>query len=262
MGLLAQIFGKRRGTPADCVRALPPDCRVYAVGDIHGRQDLLAELYQDIEAHHRANPCADSTVVFLGDYVDRGLESRGVIEFLLHDLAPDFTHVFLKGNHEDLLLRFLDAPQETATLWFENGGLATLLSYGVGRSPSEAGDADLQDLADKLRQTIPDDHIRFFQGLQLTHQVGDYLFVHAGVRPGRALEEQSPEDLLWIRRAFLDHHRDFGLTVVHGHSTATTPQLAPGRIGVDTGAYATGRLTAAVLEADRLDFLVTGQRAH
>jgi serine/threonine protein phosphatase 1 len=228
----------------------PPGCRVYAIGDIHGRADLLLRLLRRIEDDSRDRPGAERQVlVFLGDYVDRGFYSRSVIDIMLRYLPDGFTPVFLKGNHEVLLLEYLNDPC-AAELWVGNGGLATLESYDVDWESAEYTHKT-------FRAQLPRRHRAFFEALRPSTIIGDYFFCHAGVMPGVPLEEQSEKSLLWIRGDFLDYPGDFGKVVVHGHTPRPVPQDRPNRIGVDTRAWQSGKLTAVVLESDRRRFLTT-----
>jgi serine/threonine protein phosphatase 1 len=248
---------RRKAEPPPARRPawVPEDLRLYAIGDVHGRADLLARLHEMIRADAAAAPQTQRRIVYLGDYIDRGPETREVIELLLEPPLDGFERVFLKGNHEDAMLRFLDEPA-IAPLWFGCGGVATLLSYGVAVPASEAGE-ELQETQAALEEALPAAHLAFLERLALTHAAGDYFFVHAGVRPGVALAEQQEQDLMWIREPFLRANDDFGKIVVHGHSIAFTPELRPNRIGIDTGAFATGRLTALVLAGDSQALLQT-----
>ncbi len=253
--MLRRLFGsgrERSGPPP----AVPAGARVYAVGDIHGRADLLAELHGLILADAAASDAERRVVVYLGDYVDRGLESRQVVDLLLDEPLPGFESVHLKGNHEEFLLVFLEDTGVGAG-WLNNGGNATLYSYGVGLgegvSMAERLEAAQADLADK----VPQRHLRFLESLSLTHEEGDYLFVHAGIRPGIPLERQREEDMLWIRDDFLGSGRDHGRIVVHGHSITSEPEVLPNRIGIDTGAFASGTLSCLVLEGAEREFLMT-----
>ena len=231
---------------------LPGGRRVYAVGDIHGRADLLSALLMRIDDDLKSRPTTDAVHVFLGDYIDRGPSSRQVIDLLIarrqgHDV------VLLKGNHEDFAIRFLSDPT-LLSQWQNVGGLDTILSYGV--TPSGRLDSQTQQqLATAFGNRIPDSHRRFLGSLALSLTCGDFFFVHAGVRPRVPLERQSQLDLLWIREDFLLHEESFGKVVVHGHTPARKPEIRPNRINIDTGAYATGRLTCLVLEDDQMSFL-------
>ncbi len=228
--------------------------RVYAVGDIHGRLDLLRRLYARIEQDAGDGP---ASIVFLGDYVDRGPDSAGVVAFLLAEIDPRLRPVFIKGNHEDLWRRFLDDPA-VGPAWFATGGMTTVMSYGV-RDGLTGRAADFAAIAAQLRGAMPASHHAFLDGLALSHRSGDYVFAHAGIRPRVPVERQDPEDLMWIRREFLGAEEFGGLCVVHGHSQVTEAVDLPHRIGVDTGAYHSGRLTCAVIEDGRRRFLSTAE---
>jgi serine/threonine protein phosphatase 1 len=232
--------------------SVPAGRRIYAIGDIHGRADLLSELFMRIDGDLQARPITDSIQVFLGDYIDRGPDSRQVIDSLIARRQRNNV-LFLKGNHEDCALRFLSDPTLLSE-WQKIGGVHTLLSYGV--MPTRSGDPESQHKVwTAFRQAMPDSHCRFIGGLVLSFTCGDYFFVHAGVRPGIPLQRQSQRDLLWIRDDFLLHEEDFGMMVVHGHTPIQKPDIRSNRINIDTGAYATGQLTCLVLEGDRMSFL-------
>ncbi|TCS65131.1 metallophosphoesterase family protein [Varunaivibrio sulfuroxidans] len=255
-----------RPSTADVPRAAaPPGRRVYAIGDIHGRLDLLDTLLMRIRADIQNGPAAKNILIFLGDYVDRGPDSRGVIERLSTLGSTDFECVFLKGNHEAMLLDFLDSAQGCP--WLVNGGLDTVRAY-AGDSPESTaaidramGGAHYADgegaLRDLLRARMPRRHLAFLRALELTHREGDYVFVHAGINPALPLSAQREADLIWIRTPFLDHDGDLGVIVVHGHTTAEQPQIFPHRIGIDTRAWASGVLTAVVLYGERRTFIHT-----
>ena len=218
---------------------------VYAVGDIHGRFDLLQLLLdQIVEDVRRSPPVRRPLLVFLGDYVDRGPASLEVIYRILElSYRREFEVRALKGNHEEALLRFLEDPA-TGVEWFTYGGRPTLRSYGL--VPPER-DADLPTLTrarDAFARRLPTSHQLFFERLASMAVVGDYAFVHAGVRPGVPLSGQAERDLLWIRREFLDHPGPYEKVIVHGHTPTEQPELLGWRLGIDTGAYATGVLTA------------------
>ena len=233
----------------------PPGSRVYAIGDIHGRRDLLARMHGAIRDDAAGSVAHVKTVIYVGDYVDRGDDSRGVIDLLLDAPLEGFRAVHLMGNHEDFMLRLLEDPS-IAPLWIANGGDATLYSYGVDwREAYGAG--DLEAISKGLRAALPERHLEFLRSLALSHEEGDYLFVHAGIRPGRELAEQTPDDLMWIRDEFLRSEADHGKVVVHGHSISPEPELRDNRIGIDTGAFATGRLTCLVLEGTERRILQT-----
>lgn len=233
--------------------AVPPNCRVYAIGDIHGQAALLDDLLGMIERDGMGRP-ENNVLVFIGDYVDRGADSKGVIEQLL-SLQSDFTAHFLRGNHDQALLDFLSDPS-SFPVWKDYGAEETLASYGVPTPVSE-DEADLRQTRDRLRQSLPPSHLQFFEALKLSETIGDYFFAHAGVRPGTPLDKQEERDLMWIRDEFLNSRAEFGKIIVHGHTPANAPQVRRNRIGIDTGAYLTGRLTALVLEGTRRRFLQT-----
>ena len=250
--ITAEKFLRRWFGQKDKAPAVPPDCRVYAIGDIHGRSDLLKRLMSLIQNDARGP--GKKILVFLGDYVDRGADSKGVIEELLN-LPDDLGAHFLRGNHDQTLLDFLRDPA-AYRVWREFGAVDTLLSYGV-RPPLEDSDAAFRDARDRFESALPLDHRNFLESLSLSYEIGDYFFTHAGVRPEVPFEDQEPQDLLWIRDEFLNSAVDFGKVVVHGHTPAGAPVKRQNRIGIDTGAYFTGRLTAAVLEGEKCRFLQT-----
>jgi serine/threonine protein phosphatase 1 len=234
---------------------IPAGLSVYAIGDIHGRLDLLSRLHRMILDDAGASDAEGRILVYLGDYVDRGPDSFGVVDLLSKETLPGFSAVHLMGNHEDFLLDFLDNTS-TGTAWFANGGVQTMRSYGV-----EVDYAELmkpERLQEKLWRNLPARHLEFLRRLPLSHSIGDYLFVHAGIRPGLAMELQSATDLLWIRGEFLNSNVEHGKIVVHGHTITDTPDVRANRIGIDTGAFATGRLTCLVLDGERRRFLHTG----
>jgi serine/threonine protein phosphatase 1 len=233
---------------------VPPDHRVYAIGDIHGRRDLLDALLDQIEKDCLGTP-QTIILVFLGDYVDRGPDSKGVIDRLL-TLPARFEKKVLRGNHDQALLDFL-ADAAAYESWCDFGADETLISYGV-RPPRNHSLSTFGDARDRFAAALPADHLHFLQTLPLSWEFGDYFFAHAGVRPGAPLNEQKEDDLLWIREEFLNSSEDFGKVVVHGHTPTDSPVKRTNRIGVDTGAYLTGRLTAVVLEGQSQRFLQTG----
>ncbi len=237
----------------------PPGERIYAIGDVHGRADLLRRLLNGIRKDMARADGALCRVIFLGDYVDRGPQSKETLDIL--SVLPDhFEHVhFLKGNHEEAMLNFLDDPfgQEA---WLDFGGVETLESYGVAPPmPRQSAEA-LENTRSGLEMALPETHMAFLEGLNLTLTFGDYFFVHAGVRPGVALEDQVQDDLLWIREEFLSSDWAPGKIIIHGHTPREQPVIGRWRIGVDTGAYATGRLTCVVLEGTGRRFLSTQKR--
>jgi serine/threonine protein phosphatase 1 len=227
--------------------SLPPNQRVYAIGDVHGCLDRLAAMHASIAADLAARPVREPLLVHLGDYVDRGPDSAGVVARLAGRVTmPDVPTVNLMGNHEHMMLDAVASGESEATeLWLANGGTESLRSWGVPRS------AQPKDWASYL----PTPHLLFVRDLAVYHEAGGYLFVHAGVRPGIPLAQQSRHDLMWIREPFLSSKGSFGAVVVHGHTPRQEPVVRPNRIGIDTGAVIGGVLTCVVLEADRLGFI-------
>jgi serine/threonine protein phosphatase 1 len=240
----------------DVTPTLPPGTLLYAIGDIHGRADLLEELLRRIEEDARESPAERKILVFLGDYIDRGPNSRTVVDMLLARAPKNFACRFLKGNHEALMLDFLDDP-DLLEFWLVNGGGATLASYGLDMEELARFGASAETWRNNFAAVLPEAHLSFFHGLELSVSLGDYFFVHAGVRPDLALDEQTEADLVWIRAPFLDWARPFGKIVVHGHTPGREPVTRPNRIGIDTGAWFSDRLTALRLEGDRQGFLQT-----
>ncbi len=229
--------------------SLPEGLRVYAIGDVHGCADRLRALHREIAADLAARPVAEAEVVHIGDYIDRGPDSAGVIETLLQPFPaaggrPGPRVVTLMGNHEDMMLTSLTDP-EAAPHWLSNGGDIALESWGV----------PLRARARDWAAALPPRHLAFLRGLPLLHAAGGYLFVHAGLRPNTPLGRQSRLDMLWIREPFLSSDGALPAVVVHGHTPAGEPVIRHNRIGIDTGAFRDGPLTCAVLEADRLGFL-------
>jgi serine/threonine protein phosphatase 1 len=224
---------------------VPHGVRVYAIGDIHGRADLLDRLTARIDADLHRNPVPHSIEIYLGDYIDRGPSSREVIDRLI---ARQRTHsvVCLKGNHESLVTDFIKHPEVLAH-WQEFGALTTLMSYGL-HPKFRPGAHEQVELAREFNLALPKSHREFFANLKLYFSCGDYFFVHAGVKPGIRLGKQREEDLLWIRDEFLSYEGWFGKIVVHGHTPVKRPDFRTNRINIDTGAYATGVLTGLILE--------------
>ena len=237
---------------------VPAGRRAYAVGDVHGRLDLLDDLLRRIEADNAARPPARATIVFLGDLIDRGPESAQVVE-RLRRYRPTFAKpVFLMGNHEEVLLRILSGETRLLADWLRFGGADCARSYGV--DPQEMETVGGASAVKILRQAIPKEHAKFLESFVDTASFGKYLFVHAGIRPGVPLSHQQPQDLRWIRLPFLDDETDHGCVVVHGHTITEAVDERENRIGLDTGAYRTGVLTALGLEAKERWFLQTGTK--
>ena len=235
----------------------PPGTRIYAIGDIHGRLDLLLRLHELIAADANRAHQGRRVLVYIGDYIDRGPNSAGVIDLLLDRPVPGFEIVHLLGNHEDTLLQFPD-DMTVGPSWLTYGGVQTLASYFIDVSQGSWRDErELRRLQGEIRRRVPRRHVEFLRNLPLTHVEGDYLFVHAGIRPGIPLARQERDDLLWIRDEFLHSTEDHGKIVVHGHTITETPDQRPNRIGIDTGAFHTDRLTCAVLDGAGRAFLHT-----
>jgi serine/threonine protein phosphatase 1 len=236
----------------DRAAAVPDGLRIYAIGDIHGRADLLSDLFSQIDDDRGNFPKDRAVHVFLGDYVDRGPDSREVIDMLIRR-GREYPSAFLWGNHETFLLDFLNDPTVFAE-WRQFGGLQTVMSYGL--TPSLSPDEQERvALSSSLNRLFPDIHRRFLGSMKLSFTCGDFYFVHAGVRPGIALEHQREEDLLWIREDFLFHEGAFDKFIVHGHTPVKEPDIRFNRINIDTGAYASGKLTCLVLERQEKRFL-------
>ena len=234
---------------------IPEGICVYAIGDIHGRLDLLSALMAQITID-AARFDERKILVFLGDYIDRGESSKGVIDFLLTGLPQDMETIFLRGNHEDALLRFLEEDLMAGSRWMQFGGVAALASYGVDAHRS-GGAKDLDSIRVELIDRLPETHQAFLESTRFSTIIGDYYFVHAGLRPGVPLENQTPEIMMSIRDVFLSTPYDYGKRIIHGHSISETPDVLPYRIGIDTGAYASNRLTTLRLRGSTIKFLRT-----
>lgn len=252
--VLKRLFS-RKEVPAPPPAALPAGKRIYAIGDIHGRDDLLGELLAKIDADDAARGSAETQIVFLGDLPDRGPASRQVIEraLALAEARPET--VFIKGNHEELMIRVWDGDRPTAATFHRAGGRETLMSYGIAAEDYDSW--DLGDVTDATSRVVPKAHIDFLKGFRASYRLGDYFFAHAGVRPGIALDDQDEKDLRWIRGDFIESAADFGAVVVHGHTIRDAVEERANRIGIDTGAYASGKLTAIGLEGTDRWYLST-----
>ena len=234
----------------------PHGQRAYAIGDVHGRLDLLDDLLAKISADNEGREPARTTIVFLGDLIDRGPHSAEVVERLLHYRPPFAETVFLMGNHEEVLLRILAGETDLLANWMKFGGAECARSYGV--DPAGLKYRDRARALALLKRAIPKDHVDFLSSFADSASFGDYLFVHAGIRPGVALGDQVPQDLRWIRGPFLEDDTDHGTIVVHGHTISQSIEVRGNRIGLDTGAYSSGILSAVGVEGDDRWFIQTG----
>jgi serine/threonine protein phosphatase 1 len=245
---LKQIFARGGDTVQP---AIPPGQRVYAVGDIHGRRDLFEALVAAIDADDAGAAPAETTVVLLGDLVDRGPDSAGVVA-LARDWQARRRVRILGGNHEEMFLRSFD-ELEIFRHFLRHGGRETALSYGVDRAAFLQ--ADLEEAQQLMRDHVPAQDLVYLAGFEDMVAIGDYLFVHAGIDPRQPIDEQKPRDLRWIREPFLSHPESYGPVVVHGHTISDVPEDCGNRIGIDTGAFMSGRLTALVLEGTSRRYL-------
>jgi serine/threonine protein phosphatase 1 len=233
--------------------------RLYAIGDIHGCDTMLADMHARIAADLAERPVEDHRIVHVGDYIDRGPDCAGVIGRLARLTAEDGRVVCLVGNHDTFFNRFLDDPEAVGELWLANGAEATLASYGVTVRRSLFGAVDFAALAQDFTAALPAADRAFMAGLRTSVRFGDYLFVHAGIRPGVPLDRQDPEDMIWIREPFLEDASDLGVVVIHGHTPVDRPDVQPNRIDIDTGAVYGGPLTCLVLDGTRHRFLQVEQ---
>ncbi len=232
----------------------PRGHRAYVVGDVHGRLDLLERLLELVEEDLAERPSRRASLVFVGDLIDRGPDSAGVVERLRTFRHPHLNLVFLLGNHEEVLLRILGGESSLIAKWRRFGGRECMESYGA--DGQEFGRMDELEALATARELVPKAHVDFLNGFADTCRFGDYLIVHAGIRPGVEFDQQRQEDLRWIRAPFLDHQGDHGFVVVHGHTIVPDVVEAGNRIAIDTGAYATGRLTALVIDGSERRYLV------
>lgn len=228
------------------VAALPHGERVYAIGDIHGRLDLLEPLMERIAQDSAARGGAHPTLIFLGDLIDRGPQSAQVIDFLLRLKQERPSTRFLLGNHEEVFLTAMRGDRKALAFFTRIGGVETILSYGITEQAYR--EADYDELGEMLARAVPAEHLAFLDTFEDMIVLGDYVFVHAGVRPSEPLDAQKGSDLRWIREEFLGHARPLEKVVVHGHTISEQVELLPHRIGVDTGAYRTGVLSAMGFE--------------
>ncbi|HEX8303063.1 MAG TPA: metallophosphoesterase family protein [Sphingomonas sp.] len=256
--MFSKLFSRRVPDEKPVQAQLSPGERVYAIGDIHGRHDLLVQLLARIEADDVLRGGDAGTLIFLGDLVDRGPESAQVVETLMHlsKRRPEGKTRFLLGNHEEVFLAVLAGDSKVLKFFDRIGGGDTILSYGVSKAAYKA--ASYEELLTLVLDAVPEDHVEFLQSFEDMIVVGDYVFVHAGVRPGQPLNLQRSNDLRWIRADFLGHRGRFEKIVVHGHTISDEVEVMSNRIGLDTGAFQSGRLTAMGFEGSSRWVLQTG----
>lgn len=255
--MIARLFKQKRTARPIDTASVPEGRRVYAIGDIHGRNDLFRELLALIDKDDRERGPASSQLILLGDLVDRGPDSRGVIETAMQLAASGGNVRFIAGNHEEVFLQALaHEDTETTRFFYRIGGRETILSYGI--DPDEFLSLDMEGLTGRLKDLVPDEHAAFLEKFDDQVVVGDYLFVHAGIRPGVPLDQQRRKHLRWIRDEFLDYPGDHEKVVVHGHTITEDIEEGHCRIGIDTGAWESGRLTAIGLEGTERWYIQTG----
>jgi serine/threonine protein phosphatase 1 len=240
---MLRFLRRQRSNPSGA-----PDCRAYVIGDVHGRLDLLEDLLATIHAEIQHRPAEQILLVFVGDLIDRGPRSANVLERLRTYHREGIEPVFILGNHEEVLLRILAGEALLIADWLCFGGAECLQSYGV--DPAEIALLDEDEALARVRNAIPKNHVEFLENFTSSLRFGDYLFVHAGVRPGVPLDRQSEFDLRWIREPFLSDSTDHGFMVIHGHTISKGVEERPNRIGIDTGAYRSGVLTALAIEGE------------
>ena len=255
LGRLFKSFAAEKAPKPDAPQ-VPAGQRVYAIGDIHGRADLLTRLLGLIAEDRRKSEPAEVTLIYLGDYIDRGPFSREVVDIVRgpHPMADRV--IRLLGNHEDAMLTFME-DDARGRMWLDYGGLATLHSYGVRIPPGLPANERFAAMSAQLNQAVPPEHRDFYERLTLSETVGDYFFVHAGINPYQRIAEQDQFEMITIRSPFLEWGRPLEKVVVHGHTIAEEPEFHSWRIGIDTGAYATGHLTCLVLEGSEQRIIST-----
>jgi serine/threonine protein phosphatase 1 len=254
--MLSRLFKKRLGTRPIDTASIPDGMRVYAIGDIHGRNDLFEQLLAQIGADDAARCACDTQIILLGDLMDRGPSSAQVIETAMALKSAKPNSRFLMGNHEEVFLSACRDPNtEIVRFLIRIGGEATIMSYPITRS--EYLEMDIQELTDRLPSLVPETHLQFLESFEDKIEIGDYAFVHAGVKPGQPLSGQSPKHLRWIRDEFVGYKGDFEKVIVYGHTISADVDEARSRIGIDTGAYESGKLTAIGIEGAQRWYLQT-----
>ncbi|TGX50387.1 serine/threonine protein phosphatase [Sphingomonas gei] len=244
--MLHKFLGRKRPPPSELRGAIPPGQRIYAIGDVHGRLDLLDQLLARIDTDEAQRDAAQTTLIFVGDLIDRGPESAQVVERVLQLQRVRGDVRLLVGNHEEVFLQALTGNIEALRFLARIGGRETILSYGI--TASEYDGFDYSELMEALIARVPTEHRVFLEGSEDMIIIGDYAFVHAGVRPNSSLSEQTTKDLRWIRGDFLTYRKPFERIIVHGHTITDEVDWNANRIGIDTGAFASGRLSALGLE--------------
>jgi serine/threonine protein phosphatase 1 len=257
---LKRLFSSSKPVSEPPRPGIPEGQRVYAIGDIHGRDDLLRKLLGIIESH-RAGYSGKVSYVFLGDYVDRGMQSKQVIDTLMGYDYAGAEAIFLRGNHEQVMLDILVEPM-MAKGWLAFGGLETLLSYRIPTKGIPTKEEDFIRLSQQMERQIPARHLEFMRDTRISWELGDCLFVHAGVHPDYPLDEQQERDLLWIKEEFIDSPRKYEKLIVHGHYIEDEPALLSHRVGLDTGAYVSECLSCGVFEGDQVTLLDTQGRGQ
>jgi len=231
--------------------------RAYAIGDVHGCLDLLESLLARVESELADSPRRRTSIIFLGDLIDRGPDSAQVVERLRTYRPKGAKAHFIMGNHEEVMLRVLAGETGLLQSWIKFGGAQTLYSYGL--DAAKVAKLPAEKMLAELRRAVPGEHVAFLRSFADSISFGSYLFVHAGIRPGIDLSEQSQSDLRWIREPFLDDPSDHGFVVVHGHTITNEVEVTPNRIGIDTGAFCTGTLTALAIEGRKRWLIQTSQ---